>query len=216
MNLVAGYILSLAALIPEVAKYILGVAILAVFVILTLRMLADVMKLNPFGKFAYYSTQPANRMIGHMRNSPFYYPLRRALGFDPSVLMVFFATVLLCYVLFVIVNYVSISLLAIANLLVAVSDQNLFLAGRYLVGTILIISVFFLLTLMTLIFINSIFGLLKGAARFAYQRLQPLLELFERRLPWPGLSFILLWLILTFVASAVELTLLNDLKSKFL
>ncbi len=213
MDLVAGYILSLARIIPEAAKYVFGVVILGVFIILTLRMLADVLKLNPFGKFAYYSTQPANRMIGYMRNSPFYYPLRRALGFDPSVLMVFFASVLLCYVMFVIISYVSTSLLAIANLLIAIGKPDFFLAGRYLIGTALIIIVFFLMTLMTLIFINSFFGLLKGAARFAAQRLQPLLELFERRLPWPGLAFILLWLILTFVASAVELTLLNDLKT---
>ncbi len=213
MDLAADYIFKLARIIPEVSKYVFSAVILGIFIILTLRMLADVMKLNPFGKFAYYSTQPANRMMGYMRSSPFYYPLKRALGFDPSVLMVFFATVLLCYVLFVIVNYVSTSLLAIANLLLAISKPDLFLAGRYLIGTTLIIIVFFLMTLMTLIFINSFFGLLKSAARFATQRLQPLLELFERRLPWPGLSFILLWLILTFVASAVEMTLLNDLKT---
>jgi hypothetical protein len=213
MNSVAGYILYLARLLPEVAKYIFGVVILFVFIILTLRMLADVMKLNPFGKFAYYSTQPANRMMGYMRSSPFYYPLKRALGFEPSVLMAFFATVLLCYVTFVIVNYVSTSLLAIANLLLAMSKPDLFLAGRYLIGTTLIIIVFFLMTLMTLIFINSIFGLVKGGARFALQRLQPLLDLFERRLPWPGMSFILLWIILLVVASAVNSILLYDLKT---
>jgi hypothetical protein len=213
MNSVAGYLLYLARLIPEVAKYIFGVVILFVFIILTLRMLADVLKLNPFGKFAYYSTQPANRMMGYMRSSPFYYPLKRVLGFDPSVLMVFFATVILCYVMFVIVNYVSTSLLAIANLLFAVAKPELLLAGRYLIGTTLLIIVFFVMTLMTIIFINSFFGLLKSTAQFAAQRLQPLLELFERRLPWPGLSFLLLWLILTFVASAVELTLLYDLRT---
>lgn len=214
MNSVADIIFLLAYTILQVSKFVFSAVIIGIFIILTLRMLADVMKLNPFGKFAYYSTQPANRMIGLMRNSPFYYPLRRALGFDPSVLMVFFATVLLCYVMFIIVNYVSTSLLAIANLVIAVGDRNLMLAGRYLIGTVLISIVFFLLTLMTLMFINSVFGLVKSGARFAAQRLQPLLDLFERRLPWPGFSFILLLIILQVVASAVEAVLLFDLRTR--
>ncbi len=211
MNLLAGYLGTLAQWIEVGSFYLFGMVIVAVAVILLMRVVADGFKLNPFGKVAYYMTKPANQLIGHMRNSPFYYPLKRALGFDPAILMVFFSTVILCYVLFTIVGYLNVSLWAIANTLIRLGQGDVMGLLRYVIGTVLLMVVFFFMSLMTVIFINSIFGLLKKWVGLAYRRIGPLLQIFEQRLPYPGLSFLILWFVLTFVAYAVQLTLLSDL-----
>lgn len=212
MILLARYVGSLAQWIQVGSFYLFGFVIAAVAVALLLRVVADTFKLNPFGKFAYYTTRPANQMIGHMRSSQLYYPLKRALGFDPAILMVFFATVILCYVLYVIVGYLNTSLWAIANTLIKLGAGDVVGILRYVVGTVLLMVVFFFMFLMTVIFINSFFGLLKKWVGFAYRRIGPLLQIFEQRLPFPGLGFLILWLLLTFVAAAVQLTLLFDLR----
>ncbi|MBL8203858.1 MAG: hypothetical protein JNM09_06475 [Blastocatellia bacterium] len=212
MNLLAGYIGTLAQWIEELSFYLFGLVIVAVAIILLLRVLADVFKLNPFGKFAYYTTKPANRLIGHMRSSQLFYPLKRALGFDPAILMVFFATVILCYVLYTIVGYLNVALWAVANTFIRLGAGDVVGVLRYVIGTVLLMVMFFFLFLMTVIFINSIFGLLRKWVGFAYRRIGPLLQIFEQRLPFPGLGFLILWLVLTFVAYAVQLTLLFDLR----
>ncbi|HEX4950350.1 MAG TPA: hypothetical protein VFZ34_27035 [Blastocatellia bacterium] len=212
MNVLAGYIGTLAQWIEVLSFYLFGLVIVAIVLILLLRVVADSFKLNPFGKFAYYTTRPANQMIGHMRASQLYYPLKRALGFDPAILMVFFATVILCYVAYVLVGYLTISLWAIANTLIRLGVGDIVGLLRYVVGTVLLTVVFFLLFMMTVIMMYSFFGLLRKWVGFAYRRIGPLLQLFEQRLPFPGLGFLLLGLVLTFVAYAVQLTLLFDLR----
>ncbi len=212
MNLLAGYIGTLAQWIEVGSFYLFGLVIVAVAIVLLMRVIADSFKLNPFGKVAYYMTKPANQLIGHMRTSPLYYPLKRALGFDPAILMVFFSTVILCYVLFTIVGYLNVSLWAVANTLIRLGAGDVIGMSRYVIGTVLLTVVFFFMVLMTVIFINSIFGLLKKWVGLAYRRIGPLLQIFEQRLPYPGLGFLILWMVLTFVAYAVQLTLLFDLR----
>ena len=67
-----------ARLINDAGGYVFGAIILAIVLVILLRIMADALKLNPFGKFAYYTTRPANNLIGNMRQSRFYYPLKRA------------------------------------------------------------------------------------------------------------------------------------------
>ena len=78
MNLLAGYIGTLAQWIEVGSFYLFGLVIVAVAIVLLMRVIADGFKLNPFGKVAYYMTKPANQLIGHMRTSPLYYLLKRA------------------------------------------------------------------------------------------------------------------------------------------
>ncbi len=212
MNLFAGYIGTLAQWIEVGSFYLFSLVIVAVAIVLLMRVISDGFKLNPFGKVAYHMTKPANQLIGHMRTSPLYYPLKRALGFDPAILMVFFATVILCYVLFTIVGYLNVSLWAIANTLIRLAQGDVIGLLRYVIGTVLLTVVFFFMVLMTVIFIHSVFGLLRKWVGLAYRRIGPLLQIFEQRLPYPGLGFLILWLVLTFVAYAVQLTLLFDLR----
>jgi hypothetical protein len=193
----------LAQLINIARVYIFGAIILAVVMVILLHVIADALKLNPFGKFAYYSTKPANALIGNMRQSRFYYPLKRAFGFDPAILMILIATAILGYVVYTMIGYLNIFLFGVGNSLIAFGQGQPFTGGKYLIGSLLIAAIFFLLSLMLIIFVNSLFGLLRNAAVFAYRRVAPLLQLFEFGGIFAGWSFLILWIALTFAAEAV-------------
>lgn len=198
-NLVIG----LARLINDAGGYIFGAIILAVVIVILLRVIADALKLNPFGKFAYYATKPANVLIGNMRQSRFYYPLKRAFGFDPAILMILIATAILGYVVYTMIGYLNVFLIGSGNTLFAFGNGQPLTAGKYLLGMLLIVAIFFLLALMLIIFVNSLFGMLKKAAAFAYRRIAPLLQIFEFGGMFAGWSFLILWIALTFAAQAV-------------
>ncbi len=193
----------LAHLINFARVYFFGAIILGVVVLILLHVLAEALKLNPFGKFAYYTTKPANLLIGNMRQSRFYYPLKRAFGFDPAILMILIATAILGYVVYTMLGYFNIFLAGLGNSLIAIGGGRTLASGKYLIGTLLIAAIFFLLSLMLIIFVNSLFGLLKKAAVFAYRRITPLLQLFEFGGMFAGWSFLILWIALTFAAEAV-------------
>jgi hypothetical protein len=203
LSSVGSLIGSLANLINLARAYIFGAIILAVVVVILLYVMANALKLNPFGKFAYYSTKPAHVLIGNMRASRFYVPLKRAFGFDPAILMILLATALLGYVVFIVIGYVHTFLTGIANSLLALGQGNALTGGKYLLGALLIAAIFFLLSLMLIVFVNSLFGLLRKAAVFAYKRITPLLHLFEFGGIFAGWSFLILWIALTFAAEAV-------------
>lgn len=200
---VGSLVVSLARLINDAGGYIFGAIILAVVIVILLRVIADALKLNPFGKFAYYATKPANVLIGNMRQSRFYYPLKRAFGFDPAILMILIATAILGYVVYTMIGYLNVFLIGTGNTLIAFGLGQPLTAGKYLLGTLLIVAIFFLLSLMLIIFVNSLFGLLKKAAGFAYRRIAPLLQIFEFGGMFAGWSFLILWIALTFAAQAV-------------
>ncbi|MBS1812370.1 MAG: hypothetical protein JST84_29665 [Acidobacteria bacterium] len=200
---VGSLVVSLARLINDAGGYIFGAIILAVVIVILLRVIADALKLNPFGKFAYYATKPANVLIGNMRQSRFYYPLKRAFGFDPAILMILIATAILGYVVYTMIGYLNVFLIGTGNTLIAFGLGQPLTAGKYLIGTLLIVAIFFLLSLMLIIFVNSLFGLLKKAAGFAYRRIAPLLHIFEFGGMFAGWSFLILWIALTFAAQAV-------------
>lgn len=193
----------LAQLVGVASAYIFGAIILAVVIVILLRVLADALKLNPFGKFAYYATRPANTLIGNMQRSRFYYPLRRAFGFDPAILMILIATAIFGYVVYTIIGYLNVFLIGLGNSLLAFGQGQPLTAGKYLIGTLLIVAIFFLLSLMLIIFVNSLFGMLRKAATFANRRIAPLLQLFEFGGMFAGWSFLILWIVLTFAAQAV-------------
>ena len=213
MNLtdIGRYLGTAANAIPTIAYYFFGGVLLAVIVLLLLRIIVDALKLSPFGKFAYYATRPANQMIGSMRNSRYFYPLKRALSFDPAILMVFISTALICYVGFTLTNYLTMILGGIANALIKFGNANVLSGGKFLIGTVLIAVIFFLLSLMLIVFVNSLFGLLPKLAQKAEFRIRPLLQLFEFGGIFAGWSFLILWIALSFAATAVQLIFLSEL-----
>ena len=87
--------------------------------------------------------------------------------------------------------------------------MNLLAAGnvaggvKTLIGTSLLAVIFFLMTLMTIVFINWISGRFNRAAYWSMHRISPLLRVFEFGGALAGFSFLILWLVLSLAASAV-------------
>ena len=81
---------------------------------------------------------------------------------------------------------------------------NIFTGVRYLIGVLLLSALFFLMALMTIVFVNWIFGLLRRQAWWSLDRLNPLLRLFEFGGAFTGWSFMILWFAITFAALAVQ------------
>jgi hypothetical protein len=205
LGTVGGLILELARLIAVGIYFFFWGVIAAVVIVVVVKLLTDALKLNPFGRVAYYLNRPGNVLIRQMRDSRFYYPLRRALGFDPAVLMVFVAAALLCYVGYLVVSDFTFVLWGLAQTLIDFGRGNIFTALRFLIGTALLAVIFFLLALMLIIFVNSVFGLFARSAYYANRRIAPLLHLFEFGGMFTGWSFLILYIALTFAAKAVQL-----------
>jgi hypothetical protein len=206
------YVINFAQFIDLATTYVFGAIIAVVVALLLLRFITDALRLNPFSRFAYYATRPTNELLRNMRNSRFYFPLKRALGFDPAILMLFVATAILCYVAYVVISYLVTLLWGLAGTLIALDQGHFFNGVRFLIGTVLIAAVFYLLALMTIVFVNWLFGLLSRPAYHALERIAPLLRIFEFGGIFAGWSFLILWIALTFAATAIQLIFLSGLR----
>jgi hypothetical protein len=197
-------IISLAHLIGAYSWYLYGALFAVVALLLVLRFLTEALRLNPFGRFAYYTARPANNLLRNVRSSRFYYPLKRALSFDPAFLMVVIGTAIVCYVIYLIVSYLLNVLIGLGGSLSAFGSGEWFQGVRYLIGTVLLAVIFYLLALMLLVFVNWMFGLFSRAAYRALDRIAPLLRIFEFGGVFAGWSFLILGIALSFAASAVQ------------
>ncbi|HZS04077.1 MAG TPA: hypothetical protein VFD58_04510 [Blastocatellia bacterium] len=201
----AGQFLAAAALVIKLlARYVYTTIVVAIVALLVLRWLVDALKLSPFGRFAYHARRPGNEMIFKMKNSPFYFPLKRSLGFDPAILMVLIATAIFCYLVSIIIDYLTTLLNGLGSALYAFGSGSLGTGLWILTGIVLLGIVFYLLTLMTIIFINWIFGWFGKMAYWSMERIRPLLRVFEFGGALAGLSFLLLGIALQLVAVAIE------------
>jgi hypothetical protein len=203
------YILQAAQLISFVSWYVYIGVVIIVVAFLLLRYLNDVLRVNPFGRWFHLTSHPADRMIKNMRQSRFYLPLKRALNFDPAILMLLISTAIVCYVIALVINYFIVILSGLGNSLIAFGAGSAFTGVRFLTGTILLCVIFFLLSLMLIVFVNWIFGFFTRAAYRALERIAPLLRIFEFGGVLAGWSFLILGIALSFAASAVQLIFLS-------
>jgi hypothetical protein len=196
-------IISFVLQMREVVQYVIGLTIGVVVTLLILRILTDVFKLNPFGRIYQNLRRPTDEMIYRMKGSRFYHPLKRSLGFDPSAIMVLIALAITWYVVYIVINNLFIILQGLGYSLISFGSGEIFSGVRYLIGALLLAVIFFLTSLMTIVFVNWIFGLLQRASYWAMERLAPLLRVFEFGGAFAGWSFIILWIALYFAQAAV-------------
>lgn len=200
---VGGQLIALVETLEGYLQWAIGLSIAIVVALLAIRLLADLFRLNPFGKLHQYAHQPTNEIIFRMRSSSFYYPLKKSLGFDPAVIMVLIAMAILWYVLFGVFNNFFTVLRCLGTSIGNFSNGYVFNGSRYLIASVLLAVLFFIMALMTLVFVNWIFGLLRRPALWAMDRLSPLLHLFEFGGIFAGWSFVILWIALNFATFAV-------------
>lgn len=189
--------------IREFVPLVIGVTLAIVVTLLILRLVADLLKLNPFGRIYQSVHEPTNGVIDQMRSSRFYHPLKRSLGFDPAILMVLVALAILWYVVSGVINNLLFVIQGFGSSLISFSNGNFFRGASYLIGSLLLAALFFLMALMTIVFVNWIFGLFRSAAYWAMERLAPLLRIFEFGGAFAGWSFLILWIAISFATAAV-------------
>jgi hypothetical protein len=196
-------LITLADWISQIARLLINITVGAVVIFLALRWLNDVLGANPFGRLSYYLRKPTNDLVYYVRSSQFYFPLKQALRFDPTYLLVLIAVAIVWYVALSVIGYLNTVLgrLGMSLKLLAAGDVA---RGVYtLIGTSLLAVIFFLMTLMTIVFINWISGRFNRAAYWSMHRISPLLRIFEFGGAFAGFSFLILWLVLSLAASAV-------------
>ncbi|MCI0661302.1 MAG: hypothetical protein L0220_09540, partial [Acidobacteria bacterium] len=108
------------------------------------------------------------------------------------------------YVVYVVISNLFQIIQIFGVSLITFGEGRIFTGSRYLIGALLLAVIFFLMALMTIVFVNWIFGLLRRASYWAMERLAPLLRIFEFGGVFAGWSFIILWIALTFAAMAVQ------------
>ena len=203
------YVLHLAQFINFISWYVYIGAAVIVGGLLLLRFLNDALRISPFGLWYRYTSDVATAMLKNMRHSRFYYSLRRAFNFDPAVLMLLVGTAIVCYAVALVVNYFIVILTGLGNSLLAFGGGSSVTGVRFLVGTVLLGAILFLLALMLIIFVYWIFGIFSRVAYRALERMGPLLRVFEFGGAFAGWSFFLLGIALSFAASAVQAVFLS-------
>lgn len=193
----------LAGWISWIAEWLINITVGAVVIFLALRWLNDVLGANPFGRLSYYLRKPTNDLVYYVRSSQFYFPLKQALRFDPTYLLVLIAVAIVWYVALSIIGYLNTVLGGLGGSLNLLAAGNVARGVYTLIGTSLLAVIFFLMTLMTIVFINWISGRFNRAAYWSMHRISPLLRIFEFGGALAGFSFLILWLVLSLAASAV-------------
>lgn len=197
-------LLTLAAWLTATTDLLIQLALGIVLVLLLIRFLVDKFNLNPFGRIAYYARRPTNKWFYEIKNSQFYQPLRQAFGFDPLWILLIVAFVLFFYLLRSLVQDVAILLSSIGITLNYFGEGAMLQGVWAVIGTVLLAAIYFLMMLMTILVIYSWFGLFDRAADWAGRRIYPVLYSFDSSGRLGPLIFLLAFLILGFVASAVQ------------
>jgi hypothetical protein len=197
-------LITLAGWISWIAGYLINITVGALVVLLLLRWVNDAMGSNPFGRLSYYLRKPTNDLVYYVRSSQFYFPLKQALRFDPTYLLVLIAVAIVWYVTLSVIGYLTTVLGGLGESLNSLAAGNVARGVKTLIGVSLLAVIFFLMTLMTIVFINWISGRFNRAAYWSMHRISPLLRVFEFGGAFAGFSFLILWLVLSFAASAVR------------
>jgi hypothetical protein len=193
----------LADWISRIARLLINITVGALVVFLLLRWVSDALSANPFGRLSFYLRKPTNDLVYYVRNSQFYFPLKQALRIDPTYLMVLIAVAIIWYVALSVIGYLNTVLNGLGFSLNQLAAGNVARGLFTLIGVSLLAAIFFLMTLMTIVFINWISGRFNRAAYWSMHRISPLLRIFEFGGVFAGFSFLILWIVLTLAANAV-------------
>lgn len=197
-------LLQLVASISHLAGLAINLIIGIAIALLLIRWIMDAFDVSPFGRITYYLRRPTDKLVAHARSSRFYYPMRQAFKINPTILIAIIEIAIVWLVLTMLLGFFTTIISALVFTVNALFLGNIASGIRLLVGTLLLSAIFFLMCLMTVIFVNWVTGLLDRWSFQALQRLTPLLRVFEFGGKFAGWSFMFLWLALYFSAAVVQ------------
>jgi hypothetical protein len=202
--IIAGdFIRNIAIWVQIIANFAANVALAVALLLLLVRFLVDRFDYKPFSRLTYYVRRPTNRWFYEIKGSQLYKPIRQAFGFDPIWVLLLLAFVVLFFLLRGLVSYTTTLLSCVGATLISFGDGDPLIGGKALMGTLLLSLIYFLMALMTILVINSWFGLFDRAAFWAGRRIYPILRTVDVSGQLGPIIFIVAFLILSFLAQAV-------------
>ncbi len=194
---------SIAGSLSLISHNVANVALALAILLLLVRFLMERFEISPFGKFAYYVRRPTEKWFYEIKGSQFYRPIKQALGFEPIWLLLLLAFVLLFFLLRGLIDDVVLMLGCIGTTLLRFGLGEMWPGVKALIGTALLGVIYFLMGLMTILVINSWFGLFDRAAYWAGRRIYPLLRSFDPSGRLGPFIFLLMFFLLGLFANAV-------------
>lgn len=194
---------SLAVWLQLIAGYATTIALVIIIFLLLIRFLVERFNVNPFGRLVYYARRPTDRWFYEIKGSQFYQPIKRALGFEPVWVLLLLAFVLLFFLVRSLVDDVTLLLTCIGITLERFGAGDALGGVWALIGTVLLGLIYFLMALMTILVINSWFGLFDRAAYWAGRRIYPILRSFDSSGRLGPLVFLIMFFLLSLLAQAV-------------
>src|SRR5262249_41486077 len=128
----------LADWIIWITGLLINLTVGAVVILLLLRWVTEALGASPFGRFSYYLRKPTNDLVYYVRSSQFYFPLKQALRFDPTYLMVLIAVAIVWYVTLGIIGYFTTVLVGLGRSINYLADGDVTRAVSTLIGTLLL------------------------------------------------------------------------------
>src|SRR5262245_21967649 len=125
----------LANKISEAASYLIYITVGALVLLLLLRWVSDALGTNPFGRLSYYLRKPTNDLVYYVRSSQFYFPLKQALRFDPTYLLVLIAVAIVWYVALSVIRYLNTVLNGLGGSLNLLATGDVAGGVKTLIGT---------------------------------------------------------------------------------
>src|SRR5215470_11722448 len=131
-------LIMLAGWISQVARLLINITVGALAILLLLRWVTDALGANPFGRLSYYLRKPTNDLVYYVRSSQFYFPLKQALRFDPTYLLVLIALAIVWYVALSVIGYLNTVLRGLGGSLNMLAAGNVTRGVYTLIGTALL------------------------------------------------------------------------------
>lgn len=197
------WIQAIAGSLLFISHYVANAALALAILLILVRFLIEHFEINPFGRFAYYVRRPTEKWFYEIKGSQFYRPIKQALGFEPIWLLMLLAFVLFFFLLRGLIDDVVVLLNCVGITLKQFGLGNILSGVQALIGTLLLGVIYFLMALMTILVINSWFGLFDRAAYWAGRRIYPLLRSFDPSGRLGPMIFLLMFFLLSLIAGAV-------------
>lgn len=206
LNTVGFYLQTLAGFIKLGIGYAIPFAMAIVILLLLIRFVVERYKLSPFGKVAFYAVRPTEGWFRQAKSSQFYYGLKKALPFEPIWLLLLLGFAFFFYLLSLLANNVVMFLLALSQTCGYFGNGRVGAGMQAVIGCVLLFVVYAAMAMMTILVINSFFGLLGRPAQWAGKYIYPLLSSVDRTGSLAPLIFLLAFWLLGALASAVQIS----------
>jgi hypothetical protein len=195
----------LSRLVSNGAGFLIYFLMTLVIVLLLIRFIVEQFKLSPFGRVAFYATRPTDTWFRQAKSSQIYYAMKRALPFDPIWLLLLLGFAFFFYLLYMLAIDVALFLSALSSTFAYFANGRVGAGLQATLGTVLLFFLYFAMALMTILVINSFFGLFQRPARWAGNYIYPMISSFDRTGTLAPLIFILAFWLLGALASAVRI-----------